>query len=537
MRKATLAVALLAVQVLSLTVSPTASFAAHGALPSPSGQITVVTVNAAQIYTPSEGKLTALAEALHERPTTTAGGNYYAPDAIVVNEIPGSTLSNLANKLNLLFDSTVASYEVVGATTDDVKAKILVNKVTVSPRLSSSWVDVCDSARRYQLVNLTEIASGKTLTLAGIHFNKGYGSGSCRGKNALEVRKRVAAQDTDGSVVGDFNRRAMTVERECDPDETSGDQDWYKTMTAFSSVDSRTYIDSVRAYHRETGQTMLHEWTHEWPDTSTLCNGDTGHRRNRIDYIFVSDTMKPIEAHADHPGWANQDVSGLINPDCTTADCKYSDHRFTWALVDLAPSAPAEPAPTPAPDAPSGVTATATSSTDIGVGWNDVANETGYKIERSPDGQTSWTQVATTAAGATTYSDGGLSADTTYYYRVKATNGGGDSLPSAIASATTNADAIAPSAPGGLTAKGTKGRIDLAWTVSSDSGGSGLAEYQIYRSTTGSEPFELRATVGASATSYRDTAVTKAATYWYYVRAVDKAGNSANSNTASAKVR
>ncbi len=139
---------------------------------------------------------------------------------------------------------------------------------------------------------------------------------------------------------------------------------------------------------------MFHEWTHEWSGTSTLCNGTTSYRRNRIDYIFVSDTMKPIEAHADHPGWADQDVAGLIG--CTTADCKYPDHRFTWALVDMDPSAPS---PSPAPDAPANVTATATSSTGVRVDWSDVTNETGYKIERSVDG-TSWTQLATTAADA-----------------------------------------------------------------------------------------------------------------------------------------
>ncbi len=59
-------------------------------------------------------------------------------DAIVVNEIPVSTLTSLANQLNELFSPAVASYAIVGATTDDVKAKVLVNEASMTARSTSS---------------------------------------------------------------------------------------------------------------------------------------------------------------------------------------------------------------------------------------------------------------------------------------------------------------------------------------------------------------------------------------------------------------
>ena len=82
----------------------------------------------------------------------------------------------------------------------------------------------------------------------------------------------------------------------------------------------------------------------------------------------------------------------------------------------------------PVPSAPSGLTATAVSFSQINLTWTDNAtNETGFQIERSPDGSAGWTQIATPAANAISFADTGLSAGTPYYYRLRATNGGGNS--------------------------------------------------------------------------------------------------------------
>ena len=79
------------------------------------------------------------------------------------------------------------------------------------------------------------------------------------------------------------------------------------------------------------------------------------------------------------------------------------------------------------PSAPTGLAASAT-PTQVGLSWTDNAgNETGYKIERSANGVNGWTQIGTAAANATTYSDTTVSQGTTYYYRVRAYNGSGNS--------------------------------------------------------------------------------------------------------------
>ncbi|MDQ3952553.1 MAG: S8 family serine peptidase, partial [Actinomycetota bacterium] len=187
------------------------------------------------------------------------------------------------------------------------------------------------------------------------------------------------------------------------------------------------------------------------------------------------------------------------------------------------------PVPTPIPippPIPGGLTATAVagSTSQIDLLWGDVSGESAYKVERSPDGVAGWTQIATTSADVVTYRDTGLAAGTTYFYRVRSSGSGGDSDPSNVAFASTSSgDTTAPTTPTALKASGGRGKISLTWKASSDSGGSGLAGYKVFRSTSSTGTFTQIATT--TSTSYTDTAVAKGSAYWYYLVAYDKAGN------------
>jgi hypothetical protein len=70
------------------------------------------------------------------------------------------------------------------------------------------------------------------------------------------------------------------------------------------------------------------------------------------------------------------------------------------------------------------------------VSWAASTNVSGYRLERSNNG-TSFGQIAQLGASTLSYADGGLSAGTSYYYRVRAFNNAGSSGYSNIASGQT----------------------------------------------------------------------------------------------------
>jgi hypothetical protein len=98
------------------------------------------------------------------------------------------------------------------------------------------------------------------------------------------------------------------------------------------------------------------------------------------------------------------------------------------------------------PAAPTNLTATATSSSQINLAWTDNStNETGFLVERSPDG-VNFTQIGTAAVNATTYQDAGLTASTTYYYRVRASGGSQSCTPTWLHVQGTQTSAVGTSA-------------------------------------------------------------------------------------------
>jgi beta-galactosidase len=200
-----------------------------------------------------------------------------------------------------------------------------------------------------------------------------------------------------------------------------------------------------------------------------------------------------------------------------------------------------------APSVPGSVVASATSSSQISVNWS--ASSAGspcsltYNVYRSTisgfiPGASN--QVAS-AQTATSLTDTGLTASTTYYYVVEAADAFGSSAPSTQVSAQTLAAmspppptpscTTVPATPAGFTPTAASvSTISLSWTANTAPENCSIT-YSVYESTTsGFTPSAGNLVAsGITATSYTNTGLTASTSYYYVVEAVDTDGRSAPS--------
>lgn len=173
------------------------------------------------------------------------------------------------------------------------------------------------------------------------------------------------------------------------------------------------------------------------------------------------------------------------------------------------------------------VTTITPAASSLTVNWSDnAANETNYIVERSTDG-TTFSVIATLGANTTTYNDTGLTPNTPYYYRVKATNATESSVYTSNVSVTTPPIPSAPTkavnpipANNNTNVELSSGNLLLKWT-----GSPNTTTYTVYF---GTDPLNLNniATVPYSATpSYQLSSLNTTTNYYWRIDASNSLGS------------
>lgn len=183
-----------------------------------------------------------------------------------------------------------------------------------------------------------------------------------------------------------------------------------------------------------------------------FCSPATVEASEFVDVLFTQGTAEPGSSGSAIFAGNGPSVVGVLyggNSSCSNPSGNNIYGRFDrvfetgnfeqWLLGGGSPD-------TTPPTVPGNVSAQATGSKEVSLSWSASTDSggsglAGYKVERCTGAScANFTQVRETDASTTSFNDTGLSADTTYRYRVRAFDGAGNhSGFSNIASATTRA--------------------------------------------------------------------------------------------------
>ncbi|MDP2642392.1 MAG: S-layer homology domain-containing protein [Candidatus Peregrinibacteria bacterium] len=226
----------------------------------------------------------------------------------------------------------------------------------------------------------------------------------------------LSAKDSDGNAITNFNN-SITIEQE---------------LTIATLLATASSTDSSINTKDEADMLQIMYWdesTSNWVPMSTT-----------ITYYDSAEAVLTDETAID----TSAEFTATVAKAKLTA---LTSHFSLFAPgVATDPSAPSS--------APSGLASTASTTSSITLGWTLDADATaGYDIYRSTTVDGTYSRIGsepTVAATATvTYPDSGLSAGTTYYYKITAINGSGESEASSAISAATSAVAVAAPSGGG----------------------------------------------------------------------------------------
>jgi hypothetical protein len=243
----------------------------------------------------------------------------------------------------------------------------------------------------------------------------------------------VVQRSSEGVTFAQVGTTAAGVTSYTDPSPGASQRYYYRVAARDTSGNSApsAVASAVNRPGPVTGLSII-----AWSTTSLIVDwrdvsGDTGYRVERSSDGGA--TFAPVATLAANvPSYTD---SGLT-----------SGASYVYRVVTLSPAGDSAPSATitgtPRLQAVTGTAVTSAASNSVALRWNDLPNETGYRIDRSSDG-TSWSTVGIRDANETSFVDATVAPLAEYYYRVYGTAGTGVGMdPTATYTATPAATSL-----------------------------------------------------------------------------------------------
>lgn len=371
--------------------------------------------------------------------------------------------------------------------------------------------------------------------------------------------------DVDGNPILDSNGNEQTVNRPLSPENAERQRafmaealpymdniellehyyeyDWVQDARALELNGKLTPAGKVYAAHKAAiGYNAKHEYVHTWKiappfplletettlDTLRLSwydhNGETGKKyilERKMDDEADFTAYKELVAGKDYSYGGTVTLREPI--DCVSKVAyrikalSYKDTEsiysrevsFTRDTEAVAPTLQGE----------------AVSSEIISLTWNTVDNARSYRLERAEKEDGEYTVLADHMT-ETSYTDKGLKANTTYYYKVYALNTNAKRNASAVVAIATK-PLVAPTAMEGVHAAAGNGRATLVWDFAHD------AHYRISRAEKAEGPYTVIVDDTVT-TRFVDKGLDNGTTYYYKVQPYNASGEGPTTDVMTA---
>lgn len=184
------------------------------------------------------------------------------------------------------------------------------------------------------------------------------------------------------------------------------------------------------------------------------------------------------------------------------------------------------PSLTGVPSAPLNITATAISGS-AAVDWSTPAfngggDITGYTIQLSTDGGTTWSYAASSTSQSANVT--GLTNGVSYVFRAAATNNYGIGPYSSATSPVTPVGV--PESPTSLSASAANAGAALSWTAPANNGGASITDYVVEYSGNAGQTWSVFSDGTSTSTSANITGLTNGQPYVFRIAAKNSVGNS-----------